>query len=125
MAATRRAMAAGAVVLLTGSLLGSPTATALTAPEPTTVAKKLVSPLSMVVAGDGTAYVAQNFAGLLTAAAPGAEPEVVFAAKKGTEVGAVSEHGGTVHFATTKGPKTALWSMRPGTQPKKVADLSA
>ena len=125
MAATRRAMAAGAVVLLTGSLLGSPTATALTAPEPTTVAKKLVSPLSMVVAGDGTAYVAQNFAGLLTAVAPGAEPEVVFAAKKGTEVGAVSEHGGTVHFATTKGTKTALWSMRPGAKPKKVADLSA
>lgn len=125
MAATRRAMASGAVVLLTGSLLGSPAATASTAPEPTTVAKKLVSPLSMVVAGDGTAYVAQNFAGLLTAVAPGAKPEVVFAAKKGTEVGAVSEDRGTVQFATTKGAKTALWSMRPGAEPKKVADLSA
>ncbi|MCP3421562.1 ScyD/ScyE family protein [Nocardioides pinisoli] len=125
MTATRRAMAAGAVVLLTGSLLGSPTAGAATAPEPTTVAKKLVSPLSMVVAGDGTAYVAQNFAGLLTAVAPGAKPEVVFAAKKGTEVGAVSEAGGTVRFATTKGAKTALWSMRPGSKPTKVADLSA
>jgi hypothetical protein len=124
MAATRRAMAAGAVVLLTGSLLGSPTAGAYTAPEPTTVAKKLVSPLSMVVAGD-TAYVAQNFAGLLTAVSPGAQPEVVFAAKKGTEVGALSEAGGTVRFATTKGAKTALWSMRPGARPKKVADLSA
>ncbi len=125
MAATRRAMAAGAVVALTGSLLGSPTAGASVAPEPTTVAKKLVSPLSMVVAGDGTAYVAQNFAGLLTAVAPGAKPEVVYAAKKGTEVGALSEAGGTVRFATTKGPRTALWSMRPGSKPKKVADLSA
>lgn len=125
MAATRRAMAAGAVVLLTGSLLGSPTASASTAPEPTTVAKKLISPLSMVVAGDGTAYVAQNFAGLLTAVSPGAKSEVVFAAKKGTEVGALSEAGGTVRFATTKGAKTALWSMRPGAKPKKVADLSA
>jgi hypothetical protein len=118
-------MAAGAVVLLTGSLLGSPTASASTAPEPTTVAKKLVSPLSMVVAGDGTAYVAQNFAGLLTAVSPGAKPEVVYAAKKGTELGALSEAGGTIRFATTKGAKTALWTMRPGSKPKKVADLSA
>jgi hypothetical protein len=79
----------------------------------------------MVVAGDGTAYVAQNFAGLLTAVAPGAKPRVVFAAPKGTEVGAVSEAGGTVRFATTKGARTALWSMRPGGRPAKVADLSA
>ncbi len=123
MAATRRTMAAGAVALLTGSLLAGPTAGAAQAPEPTTVAKKLVSPLSMVVAGDGTAYVAQNFAGLLTAVEPGGKPEVVFAAPKGTEVGALSEKGGTVHFATTKGKATALWSMRPGGRPAKVANL--
>lgn len=124
MTASRRATAAGAVVLLAGSLLAGPAAGAAQAPEPTTVAKKLVSPLSMVVAGDGTAYVAQNFAGLLTAVSPGARPEVVFAAPKGTEVGAVSEKGGTVHFATTKGAATALWSMRPGGRPTKVANLS-
>jgi len=118
-------MAAGAVVLLTGSLLGSPSAGAYEAPEPTKVAKKLVTPLSMVVAGDGTAYVSQNFAGLLTAIEPGGRPEVVFAAKKGTEVGALSMHGATVRFATTKGKKTALWSMRPGGKPSKLADLSA
>lgn len=123
MAATRRAMAAGAVVALTGSLLGSPAASASTAPEPTTVAKKLVSPLSMVVAGNGTAYVAQNFAGLLTAVAPGAKPEVVFAAGKGVELGALSEAGGTVRFATTKRRRTALWTMQPGAKPRKVADL--
>jgi hypothetical protein len=123
MTASRHAMAAGAVVLLTGSLLAGPAAGAAQAPEPTTVAKKLVSPLSMVVAGDGTAYVAQNFAGLLTAVSPGARPEVVFAAPKGTEVGAVSEKGGTVHFATTKGKATALWAMRPGGKPKKLANL--
>jgi hypothetical protein len=125
MAASRRTTAAaGAAVLLAGSLLGAPASSA-SAPEPTTVAKKLVSPLSMVVAGNGTAYVAQNFAGLLTAVAPGAKPEVVYAGKKGTEVGALSEKRGTVRFATTKGAKTALWSMRPGSKPKKMADLSA
>lgn len=123
MAATRRATAAGAVVLLTAGLLSGPSAGAAEAPRPTTVAKKLVSPLSMVVAGDGTAYVSQNFAGLLTAVEPGGRPEVVFAAGKGTEVGALSEAGGTVRFATTKGRRTALWSMRPGAKPRKVADL--
>src|SRR5688572_14171047 len=107
MTASRHAMAAGAVVLLTGSLLAGPASGAATAPEPTTVAKKLVSPLSMAVADDGTAYVAQNFAGLLTAVAPGARPAVVFAAGKGVEVGAVSEAGGTVRFATTKRKRTA------------------
>jgi len=117
-------MAAGAAVLLAGGLLGSP-AHGATSPEPTTVAKKLVSPLSMVVARDGTAYVAQNFAGLLTAVAPGGRPEVVFAAPKKTEVGGLSEAGGTLRFTTTKGPRTALWSMRPGSKPKKVADLAA
>lgn len=123
MAASRRAMAAGAVALLTGSLLASPSGAAV-APEPTTVAKKLVSPLSMVVAGDGTTYVSQNFAGLLTAIEPGGKPQVVFAAPKGTEVGALSEKGGAVHFATTKGKSTALWSMRPGSKPVKVANLA-
>jgi integrase len=80
----------------------------------------------MVVAGDGTAYVSQNFAGLLTAIPPGGKPQVVFAAPgKGTEVGALSESGGVVHFATTKGRKAALWWMRPGGKPVMQADLGA
>ncbi|GAA1927358.1 ScyD/ScyE family protein [Nocardioides hwasunensis] len=125
MVTTRSGVTAGAVVLLAGSLMGSAAAGAATAPEPVTVAKKLVSPLSMVVAGDGTAYVSQNFAGLLTAVPPGGRPKVVFAAPRKTEVGAVSESRGTVHFATTKGKKALLWSMRPGGRPMKQADLGA
>lgn len=125
MSATRRAMAAGAVAMLTGSLLAAPAGGAASAPEPTTVAKKLVSPLSMVVAANGTAYVSQNFAGLLTAIEPGGRPQVVHAAKKGTEVGALATSGNSVVFATTKGKRTALWSMRPGRKPSKVADLWA
>lgn len=124
MVKTRRGVVAGAVTLLAGSLLGAPAAGAAPAPDPMTVAKKLVSPLSIVVAGDGTTYVSQNFAGLLTSIAPGGgKPQVVFGAPKGTEVGALSESRGAVHFATTKGKKTFLWSMRPGARPVKVADL--
>lgn len=125
MSAARRAAAVGAVALLTGSLLAAPTATAAPAADPTTVAKGLVSPLSMVVAGDGTTYVSQNFAGLLTAIKPGGAPKVVFAAPKGTEVGALSEAGGVVRLATTAGKKTTLWTMRPGGAPAKLANLWA
>lgn len=120
----RVAAVSGVASLLAGSLLGVPAAGVAPAPEPTKVARKLVSPLSMVVAGDGTTYVSQNFAGLLTAVpAGGGKPEVVFGAPKGTELGALSESRGTVRFATTKGKEAFLWSMRPGTRPVKVADL--
>ena len=123
MLTTRRWTAAGAVAVLAGTVLASPLVGAAVAPEPTKVAKKLVSPLSMVVASDGTTYVSQNFAGLLTAIEPGRKPQVVFKAPKGTEVGALSESGGVVRLATTAGKKTALWTMRPGGAPKKLANL--
>ena len=71
MVKSRPAVVAALTALFGGSLLGVPAAGAVTAPEPTKVAKNLVSPLSMAVASDGTAYVAQNFAGLLTAIEPG------------------------------------------------------
>ncbi len=123
MVKSRPAVVAAVAALFGGSLLGVPTAGAATAPEPTKVAKKLVSPLSMVVASDGTTYVSQNFAGLLTAIEPGKKPQVVYKAPKGTEVGALSESGGVVRLATTAGKKTALWTMRPGSAPKKLANL--
>ncbi|WP_210650143.1 ScyD/ScyE family protein [Nocardioides sp. SYSU D00065] len=123
MVTTRFGMTAGVVTLLAGSLLGAASAGAAPAPEPTKVATRLVSPLSMVVAGNGTAYVSQNFAGMLTAIEPGRRPQVVFQAPKGTEVGALSEAGGMLRLATTKGKRTALWTMRPGARPTKLADL--
>ena len=124
MITSRPGMVAAVASLLAGGLLVAPApAGAGPAPEPTTVARKLVSPLSMAVAGDGTAYVSQNFAGLLTAVPPGGKPEVVFAAPKKTEVGAVSVGGGLVRFATTAKKHAMLWSMKPGGSPAALADL--
>ena len=120
-----RGSATTAAVVLAGSLLVAPTALAEEAPRPTTVARKLVTPLSMDVARDGTVYASQNFAGLLTRIEPGGKPTVVYAAPKGTEVGAIATAGRAVHFATTKGKKTALWEMTPGGRPTRLADLSA
>ncbi|UFN43735.1 ScyD/ScyE family protein [Nocardioides okcheonensis] len=124
MATTRPGVTAAVAALLAGGLLVAPAPSgAAPASDPTTVARKLVSPLSMAVAGDGTAYVSQNFAGLLTAVPAGGSPEVVFAAPRKTEVGAVSVGGGLVRFATTAKKHAALWSMRPGASPTEVADL--
>lgn len=67
------------------------------------LATGLVTPLSVAVADDGTVYTSQNFAGLLTRIAPGAEPEVIYADEGGREVGAVSVAGDVVTFATTGG----------------------
>lgn len=120
----------GAVVtaaVLAGSALGVSAADADSAstPKSTTVANKLVSPLSMAVAGNGTVYVSQNFAGLLTRKSPGRAPQVLFQAPKGTEVGAVSLGSGSLRFATTKGKKTMLWEYGGRTGPRKLANLWA
>ena len=96
------------------------------APKPQTIAKELLSPLSLAVSRDGTAYVSQNFAGMLMKIPPGGKPEVVYAApKKNTEVGAVSEHLGSLRFATTKGRKAFLWGVGGNGKAVKMADLGA
>jgi len=82
------------------SLLGTAFAPAAHAAEGEEVVGGLITPLSVAVDTDGTVYAANNFAGLLTKAVPGEEPEVVHEAP-GQEVGAVSAVDGAVTFATT------------------------
>ncbi|MBT0994091.1 ScyD/ScyE family protein [Cellulomonas sp. DKR-3] len=68
--------------------------------EPTTVASGLVTPLKVAVDLDGTTYVTQNFAGLLTTIPRHGDPTVVASVERpGTELGAVSAFAGTVTFA--------------------------
>jgi hypothetical protein len=71
------------------------------APKPQTLAKGLVSPLTAAVDDDGTAYVTQNFAGLLGKVRKGKKPKVVYAAKNGNEVGGVSVFHGKLVFTET------------------------
>lgn len=67
------------------------------------LAKGLVSPLRAAIAPNGTAYVSQNFTGTLVKIRRGHKPKVVYANKRGAEVGAVSIRRGVVTFATTPG----------------------
>lgn len=95
-AATLTTLALAAAAFSTASPAGAAPA------DPRPVMKGLVSPLSAAVAGDGTAWVTQNFTGQLMRKRPGKKVRTVYRAKvPGTEVGAVSVRKGTVVFATT------------------------
>ncbi|HEU5038026.1 MAG TPA: ScyD/ScyE family protein [Nocardioides sp.] len=91
------------------SLVATAFAPAANAADPDTVADGLVSPLSLGVAADGTVFVSQNFASLLTEAAPGADAEPIFADEGQREIGGVSVSGDTVTFTATSmgGPAIA------------------
>jgi DNA-binding beta-propeller fold protein YncE len=108
------------------TLLGT-TISPAQAVEPETVTDGLVTPLSLAVSDDGTVYVAQNFAGMLTMVAPGGEKSLVYADEAGSEVGAVSAAGDVVTFATTggtrKAPTADLWRISAGGDPARLADL--
>jgi hypothetical protein len=125
---SRRAIVASsfALVLLAAGAAGTATASADQAAAPTaeTLAKGLVSPLSLAVSGNGTVYVAQSFAGMLTKVEPGGRPEVLYTAtKRGTSVGAVSQRRGSLRFATVKGTKSLLWAVGKSGRPVKLANL--
>ena len=97
------------------------------AAKPKVIAKNLVSPLSVAVRPNGTAWFSQNFAGQLVRARPGKKPRVVFQAQRGVEVGAVSVKRGTVTFATTTDdnhPRTFLKTRNSKGEVKKVVSLS-
>jgi hypothetical protein len=95
---TVAAMATLALAVTTVALMPAGEAAA---PKPKPLAKNLVAPLSAAVDDDGTAYVTQNFAGLLSKARPGKKPKTVYASKNGNEVGGVSVFHGKLVFTET------------------------
>ena len=93
------------------------------AATPDEVATGLVSPLSLAVAEDGTVFVTQNFAGMLSEAGQQAPIHSV----DGAEVGGVSIDGDVLTFVTTVMSQeggSALWTLGPDGL-TEVADLWA
>ena len=127
-------VAAVAAVALAGTALGGPASAEDPAAKAkaNTLAKGLLSPLSLAVAADGTVFYSQNFAGTLNVRRPGKKPKTVYqAAVPGTEVGAVSVARGSLKFATTflpeeegqGAPASALMGFNKRGKAKKLADL--
>jgi hypothetical protein len=115
--------AAGALALLASGI--SP-ATAAT--DPDELATGLVSPLSLAVGSDGTVYVAQNRAGVLTKVAPGEEATPVYADEGGREIGGVSVSGDVVTFTATGqegAPEAKVYTLDSEGNQTEIADLWA
>ena len=90
------------------------------------LARGLLTPLSFAVRGNGTAFISQNFAGLLMKQRPGRKAKVVFSApRKNTEVGAVSLDHGVVTFATTRGRQGIVWTMNRRGKVRELGDVGA
>jgi hypothetical protein len=91
-----------------------------------TLADGLVSPLSLDISRRGTAYLSQNFVGVLNSVPEGGSLETLATASlPGGEIGAVSSRHGTVYFADNDQPNGVdnLMSLSPGGSPEFLADL--
>ncbi len=84
------------------------------------VATGLIGPLSLAVAPDGTAFVAQSFVGVLTEAVPGGAQTDIYADEGGREVAGVSVEGDILTFTTTgldhKNPSAHVYQLGPDGQ---------
>jgi sugar lactone lactonase YvrE len=128
---TRHVLAATAALAVAGTLTGlagagGAGAAPVARPTVTPVATKLVSPLSVAVAPDGTRYFSDNFAGLLYRQSPGAAATVVFHGPKKAEVGAVSVAGGQLRFAVSQGDneKGTVYTLDATGAPVVVGDTA-
>lgn len=117
-----RLTAVAATAALAATTLIAPPASART-----TLARGLLSPLSLAVAPDGTVYASENFKGTLLKIAPGQPAAVIYQAAPEVEVGAVSESAGAVTFAVTRPDGTADLMRLPAgsTTPQTLASTSA
>ena len=128
---TRHVLAAAAALALTGSAAGPALAGAAAAPAPahkaaptvTTIANKLVGPLSVAQAPDGTRYWADSFAGVLYKQTPTGTVSVVYQSKKAGAEG-VSADGGVLRFTTGSDDNLAgkVWTLDAAGAPVLVGD---
>ena len=130
---TRHLLAAAAALALAGSTAGTALTGAQAAPshkaKPTVtpIAKKLVGPLSVAQAPDGTRYWTDAFAGLLFKQAPGGAPTVIYKSKNHGSDG-VSADGGVLRFVTgsNNNKSGGVWTIDPATgAPKLLGDTYA
>ena len=125
----------GAAVLATTLLAGGPASaqslidsrSPIEIGTPVTVASGLVAPLSAAVTNQGTSFVSQNFAGVLTKVTAGGVRSVVVSAPPGEEIGAVSTRGGTVFYAQNMQPegRALLRAVDDAGNSRTIADLGA
>jgi hypothetical protein len=125
MARLRRTLGVG-VVALALVATSAPAASA-----DAVVADDLTSPLGFAVGDDGTLYVAEAFAGLVTKISPGGERQEIASAPPGSGTSGVAiAPGGSVFYTLSLPPEqgsppdTALAVAYPGGRTKTIASLA-
>ena len=129
---TRHVLAATAALALAGSTAGTAFTGAAAAPthkaKPTIaiVAKKLVGPLGVAQAPDGTRYWADSFAGVLSKQAPDGTVSVIYKSKNHAADG-VSAEGGVVRFVTgsNNNKSGGVWGLNASGAPVQLGDTFA
>ena len=129
----RHLLTAVAVLALAGPAAGTALTTASAAPAQkakptvTTIAKKLVGPLSVAQAPDGTRYWTDSFAGPLYKQTPAGVVSVVYPGSEKAAAEGVSADGGVLRFTTGSGDNKAgkVWTLDAANQPVLVGDTYA
>jgi DNA-binding beta-propeller fold protein YncE len=130
---TRHVLAAAAALALAGSAAGGSVASAHPSPGPskakpsvTTIAKKLVGPLSVALAPDGTRYWTDAFVGALYKQAPDGTVSVIYRSKHHGSDG-VSADGGALRFVTGSDDNKSggVWTLDVNGAPKLLGDTYA
>jgi hypothetical protein len=129
---TRHVLAAVAALALAGSTAGAALTGASAAPthkaKPTVtvVAKKLVGPLSVAQAPDGTRYWADAFAGVLYKQVPAGTVSVIYKSKHHGADG-VSADGGVLRFVTgsNNNKSGGVWTLDANGAPVLLGDTWA
>jgi streptogramin lyase len=130
---TRHVLAGAAALALAGTTAGAALAGATAAPghsahkaKPTVtvIAKKLVGPLSVAQAPDGTRYWADSFAGPLYKQTPAGVVSVVFPGSKKATAEGVSADGGLLRFTTGSNDNKAgnVWTLDSNGAPVLIGD---
>ncbi|WP_051247900.1 ScyD/ScyE family protein [Nocardioides halotolerans] len=125
---TRQLLAAAAALALAGGAASASAAPAPAKAKPTVavVAKKLVGPLSVAQAPDGTRYWADSFAGRLYKKAPDGAVTVIYKSKRHAADG-VSADGGQLRFVTGSPDNKSggVWTLDANGAPKLLGDTYA
>ncbi|HEX5086495.1 MAG TPA: ScyD/ScyE family protein [Nocardioides sp.] len=126
---TRHLLAAAAALALAGTTAAASAAPAghsahKAKPTVAVVAKKLVGPLSVAQAPDGTRYWADSFAGLLYKQAPNNGPVSVIYKSKHHGADGVSADGGVLRFVTGSSDNKSggVWTLDAAGAPVQLGD---
>ncbi len=122
-----RSLASAATTVAVLAALGAAAPAGAAAPTTTTLARHLLSPLTLAVDGNEV-YVTQNFGGVLSKLRAGKPPKALYHSKN--EVGGVSAHAGRIVFTETasddQGPTDSwLKLLRPSGKAKTLAHIRA